>query len=181
MRTKKQFTTETSEINLVGITANISRCYEISQVGGHSITFAYYSDKDDSERNVNPKDIALIASFYGVKPSIDGDIIVEVCRPSFDEITMAKSGRFETLDEINERVKKAKEIPLPSLNLNSVCLSLFKTAYERLGLALYEIEIINKVAQTIARMAFSNEIKPEHLAEAIQYRAINKNETTKIY
>lgn len=179
MKTKISRTTD--EINLIGVSANVARAYEIAQVGGHSISFAYFSDKDDTERTVNPKDIKLMLNFYGLTASIDGDLIVEVIRPTFDDILAAKSGRFETLDEIMERVNKAKAFPRPPLDLNSVCMSLFKIAYERLGLSLYEVEIINRVAQTIAQMAFCKEIKPEHVAEAIQYRAIEKNETTKIY
>lgn len=121
------------------------------------------------------------------------DLHVEVVPVSFDEMTAER--KSETSTQIRERVVKAREIQsdrfkdnqsiycnamMPSNMVKEICVineagrTLLKTAMERLGLSARAYDRILKVSRTIADLASSEEIKIEHLAEAIQYRSLDR-------
>ena len=121
------------------------------------------------------------------------DLHVEVVPVSFDQMTATR--KSETSAEIRERVVKAREIQterfkeqkeiycnamMPSNMVKEVCMItdagrvLLKTAMERLGLSARAYDRILKVSRTIADLSGSSEIKIEHLAEAIQYRSLDR-------
>jgi magnesium chelatase family protein len=121
------------------------------------------------------------------------DLHVEVVPVSFDEMTASR--KVETSDEIRVRVVNARDIQsarfkeqkniycnamMPSNMVKEICAindagrSLLKTAMERLGLSARAYDRILKVSRTIADLAASDEIKTEHLAEAIQYRSLDR-------
>jgi magnesium chelatase family protein len=121
------------------------------------------------------------------------DLHVEVVPVGFDEMTANR--KAETSEQIRERVVKAREIQLqrfqlqkdiycnammPSNMVKKVCeindagRSLLKTAMERLGLSARAYDRILKVSRTIADLAGCEEIRTEHLAEAIQYRSLDR-------
>jgi magnesium chelatase family protein len=121
------------------------------------------------------------------------DLHVEVTPVNFNELTNIKNG--ESSITIRERVIKAREIQtaryntsegvyanaqLSSKQLKEICIisnagqQLLKTAMEKLNLSARAYDRILKVSRTIADLAASDDIKPEHLAEAIQYRSLDR-------
>ncbi|MFN7749265.1 MAG: YifB family Mg chelatase-like AAA ATPase [Cyclobacteriaceae bacterium] len=121
------------------------------------------------------------------------DLHVEVVPVSFDEMTAQR--KSETSEVIRERVVKAREVQssrfanqdtiycnamMPSNMVKEICVineagvKLLKTAMERLGLSARAYDRILKVSRTIADLAGAEEIKIEHLAEAIQYRSLDR-------
>lgn len=121
------------------------------------------------------------------------DLHVEVTPVSYTELSNISKG--EASATIRERVIKAraiqteryKETPgtyanaqMSSKQLREVCVinqageALLKKAMERLNLSARAYDRILKVSRTIADLAASENIKAEHLAEAIQYRSLDR-------
>ncbi|MHA7877651.1 MAG: YifB family Mg chelatase-like AAA ATPase [Bacteroidota bacterium] len=121
------------------------------------------------------------------------DLHVEVTPVSFDEMTSKRpaeksaaiSARVVRARAIQQdRFKNFKEIYsnalMPSAMAKEICVitkagnHLLKVATERLGLSARAYDRILKVSRTIADLAEAEAIKEEHLAEAIQYRSLDR-------
>ena len=121
------------------------------------------------------------------------DLHVEVTPVAFRELSSGKSN--ETSSVIRNRVIKAREIQanryqshngtycnaqMSSKMLKEICVittvgqNLLKAAMERLNLSARAYDRILKVSRTIADLSESEDIKPEHLAEAIHYRSLDR-------
>ncbi len=120
------------------------------------------------------------------------DIHIEVPAIKYDELSDSKKG--ESSSDIRQRVNKARKLQLerykesgifcnaqltPGLveefcNLTDDSKALLKSAFENLGLSARAHNRILKVARTIADLAGSENILAPHIAEAIQYRSLDK-------
>jgi magnesium chelatase family protein len=122
------------------------------------------------------------------------DLHVEVTPVPFSELTQLRAS--EKSETIRERVVRARLIQLERFKNNkeiycnaqmsnklmrSICTistageNLLKVAMEKLGLSARAYDRILKVARTIADLENSADIKTEHIAEAIQYRSLDKD------
>lgn len=121
------------------------------------------------------------------------DLHVEVTPVAFSELSSTRP--YEKSSAIRDRVIKAREIQeerykdhpgiyanaqMSSKLLKEICVitsagsNLLKTAMEKLNLSARAYDRILKVSRTIADLDKSDDIKPEHLAEAIQYRSLDR-------
>jgi magnesium chelatase family protein len=83
--------------------------------------------------------------------------------------------RFEVHPDIHCNAMMPSHMVKEVCQINEPCKALLKTAMERLGLSARAYDRILKVARTIADLAQSESIKVEHLAEAIQYRSLDRD------
>ncbi len=120
------------------------------------------------------------------------DLHIEVNGVKYEKLQSTK--KEETSETIRKRVNKARKIQItrykkyniysnseltPSLiekfcKLNSECKKILEISFEKLGLSARAYSRILKVARTIADLEESKEIKQKHLAEAIQYRSLDR-------
>ncbi len=122
------------------------------------------------------------------------DLHVEVTPVPFSELSKAQQS--ETSKEIRARVIIARQIQtdryktadgiycnaqMRSKDLRTYCSldeasnTLLKTAMERLGLSARAYDRILKVARTIADLDHTTTIQTNHIAEAIQYRSLDRD------
>ena len=120
------------------------------------------------------------------------DIHIEVPTLAYDDLASKKDG--ENSAHIRQRVNGARQRQLDRFagelfcnaqmgarhtrrhcSPNDAGQSLLEKAMARLGLSARAYDRILKVARTIADLADDSTIQPQHLAEAIQYRALDRN------
>ena len=121
------------------------------------------------------------------------DLHVEVTPVPFSELSGTKVQ--ENSASIRDRVIIARDIQaerykenpgvycnaqISSKMLKEICVitevgaTLLKRAMEKLNLSARAYDRILKVSRTIADLSQCTDIKPEHLAEAIQYRSLDR-------
>ena len=122
------------------------------------------------------------------------DIHIEVTPVPFDKLTETRKG--ESSIEIRRRVTLAREIQskrfaefenihynaqMSTKQIREFCalednsLQLLKTAMERLNLSARAFDRILKVSRTIADLEDSEIVNSNHIAEAIQYRSLDRD------
>lgn len=120
------------------------------------------------------------------------DIQIEVRRPKIEKLNFKT--KLESSQEIRKRVNKARKLQLeryekyniysnaeltPKLiaefcKLDEEGEMLLKNAFQKLNLSVRAYERILKVARTIADLESKEKIECKHIAEAIQYRSLDR-------
>ena len=85
-----------------------------------------------------------------------------------------QSLRFELIDTVNYNAQMSTKHIREYCKLNDTSLQLLKTAMRRLNLSARAYDRILKVSRTIADLEGTNEINSNHIAEAIQYRSLDR-------
>lgn len=121
------------------------------------------------------------------------DLHIEVTPVPFDDLSMERSGEKSAV--IRQRVLRARSLQnkrfsdspvhynaqIGPKELDRFCVldetskQLIKVAMDRLNLSARAYDRIIRVARTIADLAGENTIASHHVAEAIQYRSLDKN------
>ena len=117
------------------------------------------------------------------------DIVVEVPSVQFEDLR--RRAEAEPSAAVKTRVNAARKIQndrfggkkcnarMDSRDMRQFCAldetgaGLMKQAFETMGLTARSYDRILRVARTIADLEGAEQIQPHHLAEAIQYRAVN--------
>ena len=119
------------------------------------------------------------------------DIVVEVPAVQFEDLRARAEA--EPSSEVKKRVDAARTIQNRRFggrggmcnarmgpaemrkfcDLDEAASELMKQAFEAMGLTARSYDRILKVARTVADLEGSEKIEPHHIAEAIQYRAVN--------
>ena len=124
------------------------------------------------------------------------DLHIEVPAVKYRDLSSKESG--EPSERIRSRVSQAREVQAARFHgrkglfsnadmqskeirefcrLDAPCEELLKMAITKLGLSARAYDRILKVGRTIADLAGTAEIRPEHIGEAIQYRSLDRNLT----
>jgi len=118
------------------------------------------------------------------------DIVVEVPAVHFEDLR--RRAEAEPSEAVKTRVDAARKIQQKRFSSGSMCnarmgpdqmrkycaldeesAELMRQAFDAMGLTARSYDRILKVARTVADLDGSEQIEPQHIAEAIQYRAVN--------
>ncbi len=124
-------------------------------------------DRIDLHVEVTPVPFRELSSIRQSEKSID-------VRERVVKARVIQEERFKEQKGIHSNSQMSTKLMREHCTIPPAGENLIKTAMEKLGLSARAYDRILKVSRTIADLEASEEIKIEHLAEAIQYRSLDK-------
>ncbi len=125
-------------------------------------------DRIDLHVEVTPVDFQALASPYPAETSA-------VVRRRVIAARKRQAQRFEGHATIHCNAQMSARHARDRCHINEHSQALLKTAMERLGLSARAYDRILRVSRTIADMDGSDDIQSEHVAEAIQFRSLDRD------
>ena len=99
----------------------------------------------------------------------------EAIRTRVMEARQVQEKRFEGFKGIYCNAQMNAKLLRKTCILDDACNAILKNAMEKLGLSARAFDRILKVSRTIADLEKGTDIRPEHLAEAINYRSLDRD------
>ncbi|MFV0530720.1 MAG: YifB family Mg chelatase-like AAA ATPase [Flavobacteriales bacterium] len=124
-------------------------------------------DRIDLHIEVNPVPFEELSEERKGEKSID-------IRKRVTQARDIQSERFEKFNQLHYNAQMGPKQLDRFCKLDDQSILLLKTAMDRLNLSARAYDRILRVARTIADLSRHQNIKPEHIAEAIQYRSLDR-------
>lgn len=124
-------------------------------------------DRIDIHVEVTPVPINELADF---RPAEESKLI----RERVIQARNKQIDRFKEHKEVHSNAMMGTKVLKQVCKIDDAGKNMLKKATDRLGLSARAFDRILKVSRTIADLEDSPEIQPSHLAEAIQYRSLDR-------
>jgi magnesium chelatase family protein len=125
-------------------------------------------DRIDIHIEVTPVPFEKLTETRNAEPSV-------VIRQRVIRARDIQSARFESYEHIHYNAQMGTKLIRQFCALDETSLQLLKTAMERLNLSARAYDRILKVARTIADLEGAETVQSNHIAEAIQYRSLDRD------
>lgn len=125
-------------------------------------------DRIDLHIEVNPVPFEKLADKSTAEKS-------DIIRERVVAARMIQSNRFKEYEGIHYNAQMPTKLISSFCELDDTSLKLLQNAMDKLNLSARAYDRILKVSRTIADLEAAQDIKPSHIAEAIQYRSLDRD------